>query len=114
MKATDDELIRQLRGELDELVSGANLTPGALPEPDPSYGSSGPGHDRRWVAIGIAAASVAALVGGLVVLADRDTDDASSETPPATSPPTVPTANDPGSAADRSMLPGLRLAPPGE
>ena len=38
------------------------------------------------MAIGIAAAAIATLVGGLVVVANRDAGDATSDTPPATSP----------------------------
>jgi hypothetical protein len=89
MKTTDDELIRQLRAELDELVGGARDVAGAPPPAQPSDASAAGHSDRRWMAICIAAASVAVLVGGLVVLADRDAGDATSETPPATSP-TVP------------------------
>ena len=83
---TDEQLIRQLRDELDELVGDAGNVPGTPPAPQPSDASRGDLRHRRSVAIGIAAACVAFLVGGLVVLANRDGGDATSDTPPATSP----------------------------
>ncbi len=89
MKATDEELIRQLRADLDGLVGGLSNVPGNPPPPGPHDAPPSDHRDRRWVAIGIAAASVAALVGGLVVVADRDAGDATSDTSPATSP-TIP------------------------
>ena len=60
--------------------------PATPPAPQPSDASRGDLRHRRSVAIGIAAACVAFLVGGLVVLANRDGGDATSDTPPATSP----------------------------
>ena len=65
------------------------MSPATHPSRSRVFNSQGAGHDRRWVAIGIAAASVAALVGGLIVVADRDAGDATSDTSPPTSP-TVP------------------------
>jgi hypothetical protein len=61
------------------------------------------------VAIGIAAASVAVLVGGLVVVANRDAGDATSDTPPATSP-TVP-ATAPATSPDTSAQTVATTAP---
>jgi hypothetical protein len=116
MKTTDDELIRQLRAELDELASAARVEPGNPPEPQPGLNSQGAGHDRRWVAIGIAAASVAALVGGLIVVADRDAGGATSDTSPPTSPtvpataPTTAAITVPDTAAPDTTAP--ETAPP--
>jgi hypothetical protein len=115
MKTTDDELIRQMRAELDELAGGARVEPGNPPEPQPGLHSQGAGHERRWVALGIAAASVAALVGGLIVVADRDAGDATSDTSPPTSPtvpataPTTAGLTGPGTVAPDTAPP---TAPP--
>ena len=89
MKTTDEQLIEQMRDELDRLAAGARTTPGAPPPAQPNLAPDGRDPGRRWVAAGIAAAAVATLVGGLVVVANRDTDGAASDTPPGTSP-TVP------------------------
>ena len=92
MKTTDEQLIRQMRAELDELTCAARSAPGDPPPtlPDPVSDGGDPG--RRWVAIGIAAAAIATLVGGLVVVANRDTGTATSDTAPATSPTPATTA----------------------
>ncbi len=86
MKTTDEQLIQQMRSELDRLVTGANTAAGEPPPAQPDLASDGRDPGRRWVAVGIAAAAVATLVGGLVVVANRGTDGAASDTPPATSP----------------------------
>jgi hypothetical protein len=118
MKTTDAELIRQMRAELDELASAARVEPGNPPEPQPGLNSQGAGHDRRWVAIGIAAASVAALVGGLIVVADRDAGDATSDTSPPTSPtvpataPTTAALPVPDTAPDAATVTAPPTAPP--
>jgi hypothetical protein len=86
----DDELLRRLRDELDELVDGipqfpaspapASAAPSAIREPS----------GRRWMPVAAAAATIAVLVGGLVVIANRSADDADSDAPPVTTAPTVP------------------------
>jgi len=92
MKTTDEQLIRQMRAELDELTGAARSAPGDPPPALPNPVSDGGDPGRRWVAIGIAAAAVATLVGGLVVVANRDAGDATSDTAPATAPPPATTA----------------------
>ena len=91
MKTTDEQLIQQLRSELDELAAGARDVAGDPPPWQPNSTGNGADHGRRWVAVGIAAATVATLVGGLVVVANRDADDATSDTPPATATPNTAT-----------------------
>ena len=101
MKTTDEQLIRQIRAELDELTSAASGVPGEPPAAHANHATGGRDTGRRWVAVGIAAAAVATLVGGLVVVANRDAGDATSDTAPATSPtvaPTVPVVAPPTTA----------------
>jgi hypothetical protein len=106
MKTTDEQLIRAMRAELDELADGARRTPGDPPPVQPNVtADSGGDHGRRWVAIGVAAAALATLVGGLVVVANRDAGTATSDTAAANSPsvpPTVPTTA-PATVAERSI-----------
>jgi hypothetical protein len=84
MKTTDEQLIQQLRSELDELAAGVRDVAGDPPPWQPNSTGNGAGHGRRWVAVGIAAAAIATLVGGLVVVANRDAGEATSDTPPTT------------------------------
>lgn len=106
MKTTDEQLIRQMRAELDELAGGARDVPGEPPPAQPNFASEGGDSGRRWVAISIAAATVATLVGGLVVVANRDSGNATSDTAPgtspsvpATAPATIPDTSGPASIA---------------
>ena len=63
-----------------------NSLPPAAPAPSPRIDRGWP--PQRWVAWGAAAATIAVLVGGLVVLANRDTDDQTQASiPPATTQP---------------------------
>jgi hypothetical protein len=124
MKMTDEQLITELRSELDELTSGARGAPG---HPPPAHSSLAPASGervRRRVAISIAAAAVAALVAGLVIVANRDTGDVRSDTPPVTSasvPATAPAgtpAKDPETTAPgpvaTTVLPGAATSAPSE
>jgi hypothetical protein len=83
--STDDDLIRELRAGLDELTAGVPQEPTA-PAPSPAA-AGGPRARRRLMSIGVAAVSLAALVGGLIVIANRDTGDTGSQSPVATTPP---------------------------
>src|SRR4051794_8494504 len=83
MKTSDEELIQQLRSELDGLTAGVRGFAGDPPPPQPSAPDNGADHGRRWMAAGIAAATITTLVGGLVVLANRDAGDSPSDAPPA-------------------------------
>ena len=87
MRTTDEQLIQQLRRELDELAAGVGDVAGDPPLSQPNSLGHGADRGRRWVAVGIAAATVATLVGGLVVVANRDAGEATSDTPPATATP---------------------------
>lgn len=98
MNTTDEQLIGEMRAELDALVAGARDVPADPPPAPPNVAPGVTDQSRRWVAITIAAAAVAALVGGLVVVANRDAGDATSDTPPATSP-SVPVTTAPVTTA---------------
>jgi hypothetical protein len=91
----DQELIRRLRADLDQLVGDAGssnppeLTAMAA-QSTPPHGSS----SRRWMAWSAAAATVALLIGGLVVIANRDAgDDVVATVPPVS---TLPSTTSPG------------------
>jgi hypothetical protein len=83
----DTELARRLRADIDRVVGDAGSSvPPLAPVPIPNSTAS-----HRWVAWSAAAATVALLVGGLVVLANRGSDDAVAELPPVTALPSVTT-----------------------
>ncbi len=82
---TDDALIRQLCADLDEYLAEARAEPPTLN--DEGRGRLRPAVTSRRVTFGLAAASVAALVGGLVAVNRRgDLDSIPSERPPSTAP----------------------------
>jgi hypothetical protein len=87
---TDDELIRQLRAELDDLVADVPAAPAALTASFTPGAARPSTSGRRWLPVGVAAASLTLLVGGLIVIANRDTDDPASDAPPPTAPATAP------------------------
>ena len=112
MTLTDEELIRQLRAELDALVAHIPDAPAVPPQPHEAATAGSATHGRRWLSAGVAAVSLAVLVGGLVVIANRDADDAGSDSPPATAPtstddvvPTTP-ASSPQPTAPATAAPG--------
>jgi hypothetical protein len=111
MTTTDDELIRQLRAELDELVSNV---PDAGPLPVAIRADDA--HDRRWLVLPVAAATLALVVGGLVLLANRH-DDERGLTPLSPSAP-VATGSETSvgdarttAAPDTTAAPGTSAAP---
>jgi hypothetical protein len=95
MKTMDDELIRRLRAELDELTADISVPP-ALASIDPAQlvtvVGAPPLHPRRRVAV-LVAALVAVIVGvaGLVAVRGRD-EAVGSEATAAQSVPVVSTA----------------------
>src|SRR6187549_263259 len=112
MTTTDEQLIQQLRRELDELVAGVGDVAGDPPLSQPNSAGDGADRDRRWVAVGIAAATVAALVGGLVVVANRDAGEATSDTPPATATPNTATATTAAATVPATTVPPVDSVAP--
>jgi hypothetical protein len=103
MNEIDDiELARRLRADIDGMVGDAGN--GVRP-PVPSPEGSAAAHDlsRRWVGWSAAAATVAVLVGGLVVIANRDSgDDIGADVPSVTTVPHPDTV--PGTSAPPSTV----------
>jgi hypothetical protein len=111
MNEIDDiELARRLRADIERTVgdAGNGLRP---PAPDPSFSGADHPARRRWLAWSAAAATITLLVGGLVMIANRGTDDdADADVPPvttATPADTVPGSTVPLSTVPLSTVPGV-------
>jgi len=92
MTMTDDELIRQLRAELDDLVNAVPAPPVDPPVLSTTHVRSSDPGGRRRLSVAVAAVAMLVLVGGLIVVANRGADDTGSDAPAATAPSTSPAA----------------------
>lgn len=83
----DDALIAELRADLDAFAGAAG------PAPDVPFAvrtARAPRRPRPWIMVGAAAATVAVLVTGLVLIANRDVDPPEQADGPATTPAITP------------------------
>jgi hypothetical protein len=112
MSRPDDELTNRIRGDVERMVGDAGrAAPPALETTLPAAPSRGAG----WVPIAIAAAAVLVLVGGLIVIANRDGGETPTATPvgsTGTSLDTVP-GTPPGSASPTTSTPAGSTPPTG-
>ncbi len=88
--SNDDDLVKAVRAGLDDLVADVPAEP-ASPPPWPASNGDPPSR-RRVMPIAVAAVSLAVLVGGLIVIANRDTDEPRSDAPAGSAPATTPPA----------------------
>ncbi len=88
--SNDDDLVKAMRSGLDDLVAGVPDQP-TSPPPWPASNGDPPSR-RRVMPIAVAAVSLAVLVGGLIVIANRDTDEQRSDAPTGSGPATTPPA----------------------
>ena len=101
----DDELARRLRADIDQMVADA----GATAPPPLGFAPHGePPQSKRWMPLAAAAVTVSVMVGGLILIANRDDDELPAATPvDSTSvvPATVPDVSPPQSSAPEASTP---------